>query len=168
MIPRSFPYKVTVAALALFHHNPSPFFYRDPQLPAYTSLATPVCLLALLCTVSHIPFLVNGCGTSLLPPPGTETRVPDMSRPGGVREIVVYANYLPLSTPFPTKQLYQYDVVIHPEIKGRVIERQREIIDRLQTHVAAQLFARGRAVYDGRSILISTYELPFGDGAPTV
>ncbi|KZP00889.1 Piwi-domain-containing protein, partial [Calocera viscosa TUFC12733] len=59
-------------------------------------------------------------------------------------------------------------VFIEPEIKGRVIERQREILDRLQTHVAAAYFAEGRAVYDGRSILISTYELPLGGKSSTI
>ena len=42
--------------------------------------------------------------------------------------------------------------------------RNFEIIDRLQTHVEPELFARPGA-YDGRKNFFMAFELPFGDAA---
>ena len=53
-------------------------------------------------------------------------------------------------------------VIIRPDEKTLPARLNMEIIDRLQTKIAPQVFAP-RAVYDGRKNLFAARELPFGE-----
>lgn len=53
-------------------------------------------------------------------------------------------------------------VIIRPDEKTLPARLNMEIIDRLQTKIAPQVFTP-RAVYDGRKNLFAARELPFGE-----
>ncbi|RDB21168.1 Protein argonaute [Hypsizygus marmoreus] len=72
-------------------------------------------------------------------------------------------------TRLPTKEYIQYDVgtwrFITPELGKSLARKRQEIIHKLQTLIAPEIFSP-RAIYDGRAILYASrpLKLPSGDG----
>lgn len=93
------------------------------------------------------------------------------------RPIAITTNHFPVTIPDST--IHHYDgglpfshsiavpnfslaVIIRPDEKTLLARLNMQIIDRLQTKFAPQVFTP-RAVYDGRKNLFAARELPFGE-----
>ncbi|PCH41081.1 Piwi-domain-containing protein [Wolfiporia cocos MD-104 SS10] len=90
----------------------------------------------------------------------TTTGVKRTSYGNAGRHITVFTNHFPVEV--PDKVIHHYDGVIHPDEKKLPARLNMQIINRLQTVIAPQVFTP-RAVYDGRKNMFASQELPFGN-----
>ncbi|KAI0719595.1 argonaute-like protein [Cerioporus squamosus] len=97
-----------------------------------------------------------------LPDAGSHITTVGVKRPAfgsSGRGLTVSTNHFEVS--IPEQIIHHYDVLISPSEKTLPARLNMEIIKRLQTEVAPQVFTP-RAVYDGRKNLFAARELPFG------